>query len=151
MPISDPLALAKAARPDSSDAEERQKRIRSLIQAIRGIFGSPGLLLAGFSVPAPPALDGSGDLTAHRLDIDAISEVFEAMLLVLESDVVVVLRETIIGLLNLIEEKELADFAEGSASAMSQAQWVKVCAFAFSHAKIAWSHGEPIKMVPVQL
>jgi hypothetical protein len=134
VPISDPLALARAAWPDASEAEDRQKNIRCLIQAIRGIFGCPGLLLTGFSLPAPPAMEGGADLKAHNLDINAVSEVFEAILLVLESDVVVALRESIIQLLNHIEEKELADLAGGTASALSQAQWVKVrgsCLFRF--------------------
>ena len=124
--IPDPLALAKAARPDAAEPAERGARIRALIGAVQAIFGCPGLLLAGFAVPRRAGAPEPSPDPSHGLDIEAVAEVFETILLVLESDVVLALRETIVGLLDKLEAAAAASRHSDAAVALWQAQWVKV-------------------------
>lgn len=133
--IPDLLALAKAARPLSGDAvalqdhSARSRCVQALTSAIRNVFSSPGLLVSGFSIPpAPRAAYDAGLPTEsqHNLDLDAIKEVYESILLVLETDVVLALQSTIATLLQRIFQKEDLSAAQGTVSALSQARWLKV-------------------------
>jgi hypothetical protein len=133
--IPDILALAKAARPGGSaavaaaDAREHSRTVQTLITAIQNVFSSPGLLVSGFSLPPAPRADPDGapsEEAAHNLDLDAIKDVFEAILLVLESEVVLALQSTIATLLQRIFQREEISSARGSVSTLSQAQWLKV-------------------------
>lgn len=135
--IPDLLALAKATHSVGAPLPARATRVRELIEAIHNVFSSPGLLIAGFSLPQervltdgmeqPSRLDpSSGSPVQHGLDIDAITALFEAVLLVLESDVVLGLRTAITSLLRRIELKEEAHQRKGTAAARLQAQWLKV-------------------------
>jgi hypothetical protein len=112
--------------------------MRALIDAIQAVFSCPGVLIAGFSLPperrasqepdAPP--DTYGDKrtkpASHGLDTEAISSVFEAILLVLDSDVVLALRKTLTDLLHSIEAREAAAEQHDTRSALAQAQWLKL-------------------------
>jgi hypothetical protein len=133
--IPDLLALAKVTHSDAEQLPARAARVRELIEAIHKVFSSPGLLIAGFSLPLEHARAGMedpnrldpGSAVPHGLDIDAITTLFEAVLLVLESDVVLGLRKAITSLLQRIELREEAHQRNGTATALLQAQWLKVC------------------------
>ena len=131
--IPDLMSLAQDARRDSAPSDERAVRVRALVEAVQNIFCNPGVLIAGFSLPparrASQALD-SDDAPAipppHGLDTDAIAAVFEAILKVLDSDVVLALRSTVTELLQKIEAREEAAHRAGTVSLLAQAQWLKV-------------------------
>lgn len=123
--IPDLMALAKAIRT----AGDRAAALRTLVIAIQNVFSSPGLLIAGFSLPPvrqQPARGGAGGPGSHGLDIDAIARVYETVLLLLEPDVVLALRGAITGMLNDIVVAEERLHQRGASLAVLQAQWLKV-------------------------
>lgn len=135
--IPDLLALAKAARPLSGSAPSMQEpgsqaqALIDLSEAVSNVFSSPGLLLSGFSMPQAPR--AAYDNTAVRsegqlnLDLGAIKDVYDSILLVLNPDVVLALQTTIATLLKRIYEQEEMAASQGRVSALQQAQWLKVC------------------------
>lgn len=133
--IPDLLALARACRPRTGAASAmhephaRDAALQVLVKAIHNVFSSPGLLLAGFCLPQRGTEGGSGDWggeSRHRLDVAAIKDVFESVLLALDSDVVLALQNTIFKMLQNIYQREEVAASHGCTSALSQAQWLKV-------------------------
>ena len=132
--IPDLLALAKSAKGQSQNGADGRAHVARLIEGIRAVFSSPGVLVAGFSLPPQPRrsqeLDSSGRLRdpppAHMLDTEAIIGVFEAIMKTLDSDVVLALRATIIALLQGTEERELQAQRQKTSDAKAQMQWLKV-------------------------
>eukprot|EP00892_Ulva_mutabilis_P004771 jgi/Ulvmu1/2666/UM014_0122.1 len=138
--IPDLLALASSCRPCSGaaaamqDSHAQEAARQELIQAIHNVFSSPGLLLAGFCLPQRTGDVGPGDWggeSRHRLDIAAVKDVFECMLLVLDSDVVLALQSAIFIMLQNIYQREEVAASHGCTSALSQAQWLKVLVILF--------------------
>lgn len=158
--IPDLLALARACQPcvgavaAMATPGAREAALGELIKAIHNVFSSPGLLLAGFCLPARPGEwpgDGGGE-RQHRLDIEAVREVFEGMLLALDSDVVVALQAAIFRMLQNIVQREEVAAAQGCTSALSQAQWLKVRAVQGCRAVItARSHFSWLKTSHIHL
>lgn len=134
LPIPDLLTLAREAKGQSQTGAAGRAHIAKLVDGIRAVFSSPGVLIAGFSLPPRPRpsqeLDSSGQLRdappSHMLDTDAIIGVFEAIMRTLESDIVLALRATIIALLQSIEERELQARDTNLRSVKAQMQWLKV-------------------------
>lgn len=134
--IPDLLTLAKAARPLSGpsrlvqDPGSQAQSLINLSEAVRNVFSSPGLLIAGFSVPPPPRA-AYDDVVVRsdsllNLDLAGVKEVYDSILLVLNPDVVLALQSTIATMLQQIYQQEELAAAQGKASAISQAQWLKV-------------------------
>lgn len=133
--IPDLLALASVCAPRTGapdtmqEAAAREAALEELVQAIHNVFSSPGLLLAGFCLPRSTAEVGPQDWTGesrHRLDIAAIKDVFECVLLALDADVVLALQAAIFKMLQNIYQREEVAASHGCTSALSQAQWLKV-------------------------
>lgn len=126
--IPDLLTLARACRARGvaamQEAATKERALAALVKAIHNVFSSPGLLLAGFCLPQRSG-EGGGE-GQHRLDVEAIREVFEGMLLALDSDVVLALQTAIFKMLQNIYQREEVAASHGCTSALSQAQWLKV-------------------------
>ena len=75
---------------------------------------------------APRRGDARTPPAPHGLDMDAVASLYEAVLLVLDSDVVIALRKTIVELLERIEGRLEAAAAAGANRSLGQAQWLKV-------------------------
>jgi hypothetical protein len=153
--IPDLLTLAKDASPLpgsarlEQDAVSQVQALKALTEAIGNVFSSPGLLIAGFSLPQPPpdASDStsSGAEGQLNLDLAAIKEVYESILTVLNPDVVLALQGTIASLLQRIYQHEEVAAAQGRVSALSQAQWLKVCASTSVHCS---DHAACLRLIP---
>jgi Regulator of chromosome condensation (RCC1) repeat len=161
--LPDLLSLARAAQQNAQQpGDDTAARVRALIEALQCIFSCPGVLIAGFSLPpqrresveldAPAPLKRRRAPAPHQLDTDAISTVFEAILLALDIDVVVALRSTITSLLQDIELREVAAERDGAGSALAQAQWLKVlCRSIFCMLSCALHPGHPECLLVAQM
>ena len=137
--IPDLLTLARAARPLPGPAQlvqdpgSQAQALIDLTEAVRNVFSSPGLLISGFSMPQAPhaaydnaAVNSEGQL---NLDLGAIKEVYDSILMVLSPEVVHALQRTVTALLLHICQQEEATASHSRVSALGQAQWLKVCKY----------------------
>ena len=136
--IPDLLTLAKAAKPLSGpdrllqDPGSQAQALIDLSEAVRNVFSNPGLLISGFSIPQATraAYDYAATSTEGQLnlDLDAIKDVYDSILMVLNPDVVDALQSTITALLQRIRQQEELTASHSRPSALRQAEWLKVCA-----------------------